>query len=77
MNKLSLIECEKLAQEQGYDTATFDLCGPSGRKKCKWEDAYIGVLKVDGDIVLVDNHFYKLVNDLRLWCENFQTVNQE
>jgi hypothetical protein len=66
--RMSLVECEDKARDEGFDTATFDLCGPGGRKKCQWLDAYMGMFRMDGESGFV------MTNDLKrmgFWCENF------
>lgn len=46
MNGIPIRECEQKAQEEGFDSATFTLAGPTGLLKCKWIDAYLGVLEL-------------------------------
>jgi hypothetical protein len=68
--RISLRECEAIAQEQGYDSITFDLCGgKNGKIPCKWEDAYLGVLLMKDKIVFVGEEFYKTIDSLNMWCE--------
>ena len=45
-DRLSILQCEELAKEIGFDKMTFDLVGPNGRLKCKWLDAYFGMFMV-------------------------------
>lgn len=45
---ISIVECEKLAQDVGFDSTTFLLVGPFGLKKARWLDAYFGMLTFDG-----------------------------
>ena len=72
MNKMTIHQCEMRAQDEGFDTATFDLCGPLGKKSCRWEDAYMGTLEVEGKLILVSDQMRFLSID-RLWCENFNS----
>lgn len=66
--RMTLLECEKRAQKEGFDSATFDLCGPLGKKQCKWADAYMGILEIDDKIVVITDKMYL---SKMLWCENF------
>jgi hypothetical protein len=45
---ISIVECERLAQDKGHDSTTFLLVGPFGIKEAKWLDAYFGFLTFDG-----------------------------
>jgi len=45
---ISIVECERLAQDVGYDSTEFYLVGPFGIKQAKWLDAYFGFLTFDG-----------------------------
>ena len=72
--KMSLVECKNRAQDEGYNTATFDLCGILGRKKCKWLDAYMGLFQFEG------NDGFVMTNDVKhmnVWCENFSANGPE
>lgn len=46
LEKLSILQCQQLAKTIGYNTATFDLCGPKGKLKAKWLDAYMGIFQI-------------------------------
>lgn len=46
---ISLYQCERRAQEIGFDKATFIAFFPSGPKECQWLDAYMGLFKIDTD----------------------------
>ena len=45
-HRLSILQCEELAKEIGFDKMTFDLVGPKGKMKCKWIDAYFGMFQI-------------------------------
>ena len=71
--RMSIVECEDRAKDEGFDTATFDVVGPNGRVKAKWLDAYMGMFTVegqDGFMMMNDAKQYFRVMDLH--CENFQ-----
>jgi hypothetical protein len=76
MEKMTIHQCETRAQKEGFDTATFDLCGPAGKKSCKWQDAYMSLVEIEGTLVLVNSQMYSLPVD-RLWCENFNSGAKE
>ena len=67
--KLSILQCQELAKKIGFDSATFDLCGPKGEIPCRWLDAYMGifVIKDKPDNFLMASQF-QFNNDI--WCEN-------
>jgi len=65
-----MYECEELAKDHGFDKATFDLCGPFGRKKAKWLDAYFGMFCLEGDKGFMT---VKSVMPYGVWAENFDS----
>lgn len=67
-DKMTMAECEELAKEQGYDKATFDLCGPFGKKKATWLDAYFGFFVLEGQTGFSTS---KQAAEYGLWAENF------
>lgn len=68
LEKLTIRQCQALAKDLGFDGATFDLCGPLGRKACTWRDAYLGVFTIlDDDKTFIASQF-EYVPDV--WCEN-------
>ena len=68
-NQFSIHDCEAMAKKEGYDKATFDLVGATGRIKCKWLDAYFGMFTMEG------TPGFMTVNQVVEWgglhCENF------
>lgn len=48
LEKMNILQCQELAKDVGFDSATFDLCGPSGCLKAKWLDAYFGFFQIEG-----------------------------
>lgn len=68
---MHVLECQKLAQDIGYDSATFDLVGPIGSTHCKWLDAYFGFFQIVGK----ESEGFLSVNDLlnaKVHCENLK-----
>jgi hypothetical protein len=66
----SILQCQEIAKELGYNSMTFDLCGPKGKKSCKWLDAYYGMFTIEGE-----EGFYmatELAFASDLWCENIK-----
>jgi hypothetical protein len=46
---MDIYECERRAKDDGaFDKATFDILGPNGAIKCRWLDAYFGLLQAEG-----------------------------
>ena len=45
---MNLHQCEKWAQDSGFDKAEFYADFPAGRQKCRWLDAYFGMFEVPG-----------------------------
>lgn len=71
--KITIKECEECAQKIGFDSATFELHGPMGSKKCTWLDAYMGIFKVEGA------KGFSMVSDFErynVWCENLKAANE-
>jgi hypothetical protein len=46
---MNIYECEKLAQEKGFDSMEFLCHLPVGWVNCKWLDAHMGLIRVDFD----------------------------
>lgn len=62
LNKVNILQCQKLAEDYGYNSMTFDLVGPLGRKKAKWVDAYFGIFEIEGSegINMINNEMSRL-----------------
>lgn len=45
---MTLLECERLAEKEGFDKLKFTALFPSGPRMCQWLDAYMGIFQVDG-----------------------------
>lgn len=72
-DKMSLVECEDRAKDEGWDSATFEIVGPGGRTKAKWLDAYMGCFQVEGqDGFLMTSDAKRTFKNMGLHCENFQ-----
>lgn len=68
LDKLSILQCQKLAQDIGYDGSTFDLCGPKGKLKCTWLDAYFGLFAIENTDGFVMASDFQYAADIH--CEN-------
>jgi hypothetical protein len=68
LDKLTIHQCQDLAQKLDYDGATFELCGPKGKKKATWLDAHFGLFQIEGSegFMSVDQVAFAQ----NLWCEN-------
>ena len=75
LKQLSILQCQKLAKEVGFDSTQFDLCGPKGKKKAKWIDAHLGILEIEGVEGAVIVHSLAFVQ--HLWCENVMPKGQQ
>ncbi len=49
LERMNILQCQKMAEDIGFDSATFDLVGPKKTLKCKWLDAYFGMFTVEGE----------------------------
>jgi hypothetical protein len=70
LEKLTIQQCQRLAEKAGFDSATFDLCGPKGKLKAKWLDAYMGMFQVEGSDGFMMTRQLEFNPDV--WCENLQ-----
>ena len=70
LDKLSINQCESIAKKMGFDHMTFDLCGPKGKRKAKWLDAYMGLFQVEGSDGFMMTRQLEFQPDV--WCENLQ-----
>ena len=73
LERMSILQCEALAKDIGFDSATFDLCGPNGRMKAKWLDAYMGIFQIDGQEGFIMTSQVQFAQNL--WCENLMPAN--
>jgi len=48
-HKMNLHQCQKKAEEIGFDNAKFWAEFPAGLVECQWLDAYMGVFKINFD----------------------------
>lgn len=67
---MNIHECQRRAEREGFDKATFDLVNPAEAKRarCRWVDAYFGVFKVEGQKVVC---YASQLDGMPLVCENF------
>ncbi len=43
---MNLYQCQKWAEKNGFDSCEFYAEFPIGKTKCKWLDAYFGMLEI-------------------------------
>ena len=69
LEKMNILQCQELAKEIGFDSATFSLCGVKGEIPCKWLDAHLGMFAMqdDPDHVIMVRQFQFNNN---VWCKN-------
>jgi hypothetical protein len=73
LEKMNILQCQKLAEDVGYNSTTFDLCGPTEKLKAKWLDAYFGFFEIEGqEGFLMVSQFQFSPN---VWCENLRIDN--
>ena len=75
LEKMSLHQCQELAQKIGFDSATFDLCGPLGSMKAKWLDAYFGLFQIEGEEGFISTT--QITFNPSIWCENLMPAGKE
>jgi hypothetical protein len=46
---ISIHQCQRKAEEIGYNSSRFLALFPAGPEVCRWLDAYVGLLIVDED----------------------------
>lgn len=71
---MNILQCQKMAEDVGFDSATFDLVGPKATLKCKWLDAYMGMFTIEGregSFCMVSQ--FQFVPDL--YCVNLMPAN--
>lgn len=55
---MNIYQCQKYAENNGFNTVEFIANFPVGPRKCKWLDAYFGLFTIigetDGSFVTVD-----------------------
>jgi len=75
LQKMTIHQCQALAQKFTSDGASFDLVGPKGRKPAKWLDAHMGFFQIDGSPGFVMVSQVEFARDL--WCENLRPAESE
>ena len=45
---MNIYQCERYAQENGFDSVEFEADFPAGTLNCKWLDAYMGLFLIHG-----------------------------
>jgi len=71
-DRLSILQCEELAKEIGYNKMVFDLVGPNGKLKCRWLEAHFGMFMIiepeqESDGFIMSR---QIMFDPNLYCEN-------
>lgn len=71
---MDIFECERRAiDDDASDSATFDFVGPNGRIAVKWLDAYMGIMKAEGQPGFwTSRDVAQQANALGLRIENYQ-----
>ena len=68
-DRLTINQCQEIAKNIGFSSATFDLCGPKGKLPCVWVDAYMGLFSATEDkgkrLMMVSQVMFS-----DAWCEN-------
>lgn len=70
LEKVSILQCEKIAKDRGFDSMTFEIVGPTGRLSCKWLDAYMGLFQIVGEEGFLMTKQFQYAPDI--YCENLQ-----
>lgn len=71
LEKPTIHQCQEIAKDMGFDSTTFDLCGPTGKLKCRWLDAYFGLFVTDDNTdTFISVSQIEFVPDI--WCENIE-----
>jgi len=69
LKKMNILQCQELAKKIGFDSATFDLCGPKGSVPCQWLDAYMGMFTT-----IADREHFMMTSQFQfnsdVWCIN-------
>ena len=72
---MNLYQCQRWAENNGFDKAEFYANFPIGKKKCRWLDAYFGMFQIPG----LDNGFMmvKEIDQIfpNLICEPIEVKN--
>ena len=73
---MNLYRCQEKAKEMGFNSTIFYVEFPAGKVKCRWFDAYMGLLGVDfeglSDNVLTVRKLNKMFPNLI--CSNLTTI---
>ena len=67
--KMSINDCARKAEDIGFESATFDLCGPNGKVKAKWLDSYMGLFQIQGTS---GYNTVRQFENFDIWCENLE-----
>lgn len=70
LEKMTIHQCQELAKKAGYDKTEFLLCGPKGKMKAKWLDAYFGMFQIEGSDGFVMVQQFAFNPDV--WCESLE-----
>lgn len=68
LERCTIGQCREIAKRIGFNSTTFDLCGPKGKLPCRWLDAYMGLFQRVGEKSFMRASDIEFANDV--WCEN-------
>lgn len=74
-DSVSILQCQDLAKNAGFDSMPFELHGPKGMKKAKWLDAYMGLFEIEGLEGFVHIKDFKYIADIT--CKNLGVEEEE
>ena len=74
-DRLTINQCQEIAKNIGFNSATFDLHGPKGKLPCVWVDAYMGLFSATEDkvqhLMMVSQVIFS-----DAWCENIMPAKE-
>jgi len=74
LHHCTISQCQKIAEENCFDSLQFDLVGPTGTLHCRWLDAYYGMFVEIGK----ESNGFMTVNTFimhdEIHCENLIIV---
>ena len=77
LEKMTILQCQELAKKIGFDSATFNLCGPKASIPCRWLDAYLGFFTVRDD----EGGGFMMASDFQfnndVWCTDLNPSGDE
>jgi len=75
IEKMNILQCEEFAKKSGqYNSMEFFLCGPKGKLKAKWLDAYYGFFQIEGQDGFLRAQEFAF--NPTVWCEIGEIMEQ-